>query len=386
MERGVPGSAQGCRAMPSEDEPRGPERLRSLSAALGGAGPVALRWPTRAAYQGMRTRMPGRSQMGRCGGNCEGVYTQVASALGESSPNRIAAGGRWRWVPWAPCSPPPRRAGRQLNPESGAPAGPCRLAPRAHFGPRRAGARACPTRRPGVGPGVTPSARLGSWRAATVWWDHPRQECGASSMGSLASPAPRPGRRVVSSPRGGAFHPSLGVPRGSRPSASRGAVRRAVPGGHERDGVRVGLLMPKAAGDSSSWTPGVRAAVWRAAAPRVQSRSSCPQRSSRNFHRSASTAAADRRLHARGHARISYLQSALRTEACDYRRGPRSVSRSRRLIGDAFGSCDHGAARTDGDDGCLRPQVYAHDPSHVAAAVQWCLNRLLRSRRGSDGG
>ena len=189
--------------------------------------------------------------MGRCGGNCEGFYIREACALGESSPSRIVAGGRGRWVPWVPWSPPPRRVGRQLNPESGAPAGPCRLAPRAHCGPRRAGACACPTRRPGVG--VTPSARLGSWRAATVWWDHPRQECGASSMGSLASPAPRPGRRVVSSPRGGAFHPSWGVPGGSRPSASRGAVRRAVPGppgGHERDGVRVGLLTPKAAGDS----------------------------------------------------------------------------------------------------------------------------------------
>jgi hypothetical protein len=85
-------------------------------------------------------------------------------------------------------------------------------------------------------------------------------------------------------------------------------------------------------------------------------------------------------------ARISYLQSAVRTGAYDYRRGPRSVSRSRRRIGDAFGSCNHVAARADGDDGCLRPQVYAHDPSHVAAAVPWCLNRLLRSRRGSDGG
>jgi hypothetical protein len=54
--------------------------------------------------------------------------------------------------------------------------------------------------------------------------------------------------------------------------------------------------MPKAAGDSSSWTPGMRAALWRAAASRVPSRSSGPQRSSRKFqsHRSASTAAANR--------------------------------------------------------------------------------------------
>ena len=33
-----------------------------------------------------------------------------------------------------------------------------------------------------------------------------------------------------------------------------------------------------------------------------------------------------------------------------------------------------------GDDGRLRLQVYAHHPSHVAAAVPWCLNRLRRSR------
>ncbi len=57
-------------------------------------------------------------------------------------------------------------------------------------------------------------------------------------------------------PAGGASHPSWGVPRSSRTSAGQGAVRRAVPGGHKRDGVRVGLLTPKAAGDSSSWTPG----------------------------------------------------------------------------------------------------------------------------------
>jgi hypothetical protein len=57
--------------------------------------------------------------------------------------------------------------------------------------------------------------------------------------------------------------------------------------------------MPKAAGDSSSWTPGVRAALWRAAAPRVPSHSSGLQRSSRKFqsHRSASTAAANRAYH-----------------------------------------------------------------------------------------
>ena len=157
----------------------------------------------------------------------------------------------------------PVTSGRQLNPESGAQAGPCGLAPRAHRGPRRAGARACPTRRPGVW--VTPSARLGSWQAATTWWVRPRQECGASSMGSLASPAPRPGRRVVSSLRGGASHLSWGAPGSSQPSAGHGAVRRAVPSGHEHDGVRVGLLSPKAAGDSSSWTPGLCAALWRAA-------------------------------------------------------------------------------------------------------------------------
>ena len=118
----------------------------------------------------------------------------MAGASGESSPSRRSAGGRWRGVPWAPWLPPPRRDGRQLNPESGAQAGPSRLAPRAHCGPRRAGARACPTRRPGVR--VTPSARLGSWRAATTWWVRPRQECGASSMDCLASPAPWPGRQV----------------------------------------------------------------------------------------------------------------------------------------------------------------------------------------------
>jgi hypothetical protein len=84
-------------------------------------------------------------------------------------------------------------------------------------------------------------------------------------------------------------------------------------------------------------------------------------------------------------ARISYLQSALRTGAYDYRRGPRSVSRSRRRIGDAFTTVRLG--RT-GDGGCLRLQVYAHALSHVATAVPpaWCSSLLRRSRRGSGGG
>ncbi len=84
----------------------------------------------------------------------------------------------------------------------------------------------------------------------------------ASCMGSLASPAGDmwcPARGEVPPISRGKW------PRSSRPSAVRGAVRRAVPGGQERDGVRVGLLAPKAAGDSSSWTPELCAAVWPAA-------------------------------------------------------------------------------------------------------------------------
>ncbi len=58
------------------------------------------------------------------------------------------------------------------------------------------------------------------------------------------------------------------------------------------------------------------------------------------------------------------------------------MSRSRRRIGDAFASCDHDATRTDGADGCSRLQVYAHDPSHVAAAV---VPRDGGALTGSDG-
>ena len=214
--------------------------------------------------------------------------------MGESSPSRRSAGGWWRGVPWAPWLPPPRRDGRQLNPESGAQAGPSRLAPRAHCGPRRAGARACPTRRPGVR--VTPSARLGSWRAATV--------CGGSARDRSAERRvwaawPRrhlgPGDRCVQ-PAGGAFHPSWGVPRRSRPSTGRGAVRRACA---RRPRARWRPSRPSHA--ENRWglfklDAEVSAALWRAAAPWLPSHSSGPQLSSRKFqsHRNASIAAANR--------------------------------------------------------------------------------------------
>ena len=51
-----PGLAGSCH----RGEPRGLERSRSLSAALGGACPVALWWPTRAACQGMRNSDAGQ--------------------------------------------------------------------------------------------------------------------------------------------------------------------------------------------------------------------------------------------------------------------------------------------------------------------------------------
>ncbi len=56
-------------------------------------------------------------------------------------------------------------------------------------------------------------------------------------------------------------------------------------------------------------------------------------------------------------ARNSYLQSALRTAsgAYYYRRGsrsPESESWSRRRMGDAFSSCDHGATRTETVNAC----------------------------------
>ncbi len=51
------------------------------------------------------------------------------------------------------------------------------------------------------------------------------------------------------------------------PSAGRGAIRLASAGQcmaatNLSYGVQVGLLVPKAAGDPSSWTPVVSATVW----------------------------------------------------------------------------------------------------------------------------
>ena len=71
-------------------------------------------------------------------------------------------------------------------------------------------------------------------------------------------------------------------------------------------------------------------------------------------------------------ARAAYLQPALRSGACDYRRGRRSVSRSLRRTGVPSGSPGHGGLgrRKPGADDF---GVYAHDPRHVAAAVPWCL-------------
>ncbi len=99
---------------------------------------------------------------------------------------------------------------------------------------------------PGWVPGVLPpSGGTARGRSAErrVWVAWPRRHLGPDD-------GMCPARGEVPPIRRGECREVPGLP------PAEGAVRRAVPGGHERDGVRVGLLMPKAAGDSSSWTPG----------------------------------------------------------------------------------------------------------------------------------
>ena len=208
-----------------EDGPRGPRKSRSWGAPLGGAGPVAVWWQARAAYQGMRTRMPSRSQVGSS-------RWQVSK---ESTP-------RWQ----VPGVSPVRVGGQQVAGGEG-----CRgrrgcrlrdemvvssiLSPGLKLvqvgslrgrtvgrgGPGhvlvRPGARASGSpHQPGWAPGVRPP-RGGSARGKSAerrgWAAWPRRHLG-------------PGDKCVQ-PAGGAFHPSWGVPRRSRPSSGRGAVRRA---------------------------------------------------------------------------------------------------------------------------------------------------------------
>ncbi len=65
--------------------------------------------------------------------------------------------------------------------------------------------------------------------------------------------------------------------------------------------------------------------------------------------------------------------------------GLRSVSRGRRCTGDAFGSCGHGAVRTDGTgwavDFRLRPRPLSRGRRRTVVPY-W----LRRSRRGAAGG
>jgi hypothetical protein len=158
---------------------------------------------------------------------------------------------------------------------------------------------ACLTRRPGIG--VIPSARLGSLPVdhlvVTVGPSAGEQGCGASSQGQLGLTGTW-SRATGSRPARSQVPPISREERqgGSRSSAGLGAVRQSVPGGHELDGVRVGLLALKAAGDPSSWTPVVSATVWPRALPgsdssQLPSHSSGPQLelSSHKFksHRSA---------------------------------------------------------------------------------------------------
>ena len=208
-----------------EDGPAGPRRTRSWGAPFGRAGPVAEWWRARAAYQGMRTRMPSRSQVGSS-------RWQVSK---ESTPRRKVPGVS-----------PVRVGGQQVAGGEG-----CR------------GRRGCRLRdemvvssilSPGLklvqvgslrgrtvgrgGPGhvlVRPGARASGSPHQPGWVPGVRPPCGGSARGRSAERRvwaawPRrhlgPGDRCVQ-PAGGAFHPSWGVPRRSRPSTGRGAVRRA---------------------------------------------------------------------------------------------------------------------------------------------------------------
>ena len=277
-----------------EDGPRGPRKSRSWGAHFDGAGPVAVWWLTRAADQGMRTRMPSRSQVGSS-------RWQVSK---ESTP---------RWL--VPGVSPVRVGGQQVAGGEG-----CRgrrgcrlrdemvvssiLSPGLKLvqvgslrgrtvgrgGPGhvlvRPGARASGSpHQPGWAPGVRPP-RGGSARGRSAerrgWAAWPRRHLG-------------PGDKRVQ-PAGGAFHPSWGVPRRSRPSSGRGAVRRACA---RRPQARWRPSRPSYA--ENRWglfklDVEVSAALWRAAAPWLPSHSSGPQLSSRKFqsHRNASIAAANR--------------------------------------------------------------------------------------------
>ncbi len=106
---------------------------------------------------------------------------------------------------------------------------------------------------PGWVPGVrSPCGGSASGRSAErrVWVAWPRRHLGP---GEGLCPA----RGEVPSIRRGECREVPGLP------PAKGAVRRAVPSGHERDGVRVGFLMPKAAGDSSMDTGIARGLVAR---------------------------------------------------------------------------------------------------------------------------
>ena len=235
-----------------EDEPRGPRKSRPWGAPFDGAGPVAVWWLTRAADQGMRTRMPSRSQVGSS-------RWQVSK---ESTP-------RWQ----VPGVSPVRVGGQQVAGGEG-----CR------------GRRGCRLRDEMVVSSIlSPGLKLvqvGSLRGRTVGrggpgtclsdpapgrQGHPISPAGLLACGhhvvgptaagvrsvedgllglagTLARATSVSSPREVPSIRRGECREVLGPPPAVGPSAE------LVPGGHRRDGVRVGLLTPKTAGDSSSWT------------------------------------------------------------------------------------------------------------------------------------
>jgi hypothetical protein len=237
-----------------EDGPAGPRRTRSWGAPYGRAGPVAEWWRTRAAYQDMRTRMPSRSQVGSS-------RWQVSK---ESTPRRKVPGVS-----------PVRVGGQQVAGGEG-----CRgrrgcrlrdemvvssiLSPRLKLiqvgslrgrtvgrgGPEhvlvRPGARASGSpHQPGWVPGVRPPCVVGPPATGVR-----SVEYGLLGLaGTLARATGVSSPRVVPSIRRGECRDDLGLPPAVGPFAE------LVPGDHGRDGVRVGLLTPKTAGDSSSWTP-----------------------------------------------------------------------------------------------------------------------------------